>query len=199
MGTCWSSQKKGVNYKPNFVSVRGRTMIISLGRRLPGISCNLPGGFGRAALKRLPIWSCTRWGLPCPPCRHGGGELLPRHFNLACERLRAPSAVSFLRHFPPVSRSSRYEPPRPSVFGLSSPAHAGAIMHSPPISYTGSPMALGCGQPFFRSMPWLASWSARAFCARGTWAIDQVSNRASCSRTWRKSGWSASFLTLYCP
>jgi len=98
---------------------------------LPGISCNLPGGFRRAALKRLPIWSCTRWGLPCPPCRHGGGELLPRHFNLTCERSRAPSAVSFLWHFPPVARGSRYEPPRPMVFGLSSPADAGAIMHSP--------------------------------------------------------------------
>ena len=39
---------------------------------------------GRAALERLPIWSCTRWGLPCPACRQAGGELLPRHFTLAC-------------------------------------------------------------------------------------------------------------------
>ncbi len=38
----------------------------------------------RAALKRLPIWSCTRWGLPCPLRHRKGGELLPRHFNLTC-------------------------------------------------------------------------------------------------------------------
>ena len=59
-------------------------MIISLGCRSPGTSRNLPGNFRRAALKRFPIWSCTRWGLPCLPCRHGSGELLPRHFNLTC-------------------------------------------------------------------------------------------------------------------
>ena len=31
---------------------------------------------------RFPIWSCSEWGLPCHPCRHGRGELLPRHFTL---------------------------------------------------------------------------------------------------------------------
>jgi len=41
-------------------------MIISLGCRSPGTSCNLPEDFRRAALKRLPIWSCSGWGLPCP-------------------------------------------------------------------------------------------------------------------------------------
>ena len=63
-------------------------MIIYLGYRSPGTSCNLPGSFGRAALKRLPIWSCTRWGLPCLSCHHESGELLPRHFNLTCTRQR---------------------------------------------------------------------------------------------------------------
>ena len=59
-------------------------MIISLGCWSPNTSCNLPGDFGRAALKHLPIWSCSGWGLPCPSCHHEGGELLPRLFTLAC-------------------------------------------------------------------------------------------------------------------
>ncbi len=34
------------------------------------------------SLTRLPIWLCSEWGLPCRPCCHVRGELLPRHFNL---------------------------------------------------------------------------------------------------------------------
>jgi len=30
----------------------------------------------------FPIWPCSRWGLPCRPCYHGRGELLPRRFTL---------------------------------------------------------------------------------------------------------------------
>jgi len=30
----------------------------------------------------FPIWSCTRWGLPCRWCRHQRGALLPHHFTL---------------------------------------------------------------------------------------------------------------------
>src|SRR4051794_5622012 len=29
------------------------------------------------------IWSCCRWGLPCRPCHHERGALLPHHFTLA--------------------------------------------------------------------------------------------------------------------
>ena len=57
-------------------------MIIYLGCRSPGTSCNLPGNFGRAALQRSPIWSCSGWGLPCHSCHHESGELLPHHFTL---------------------------------------------------------------------------------------------------------------------
>jgi hypothetical protein len=32
--------------------------------------------------QRLPIWSCSRWGLPCHSRCRERGELLPRHFNL---------------------------------------------------------------------------------------------------------------------
>ena len=38
------------------------------------------------ARRAAPIWSCSRWGLPCPSCHHEGGELLPRHFNLTAAR-----------------------------------------------------------------------------------------------------------------
>src|SRR5205807_6200971 len=30
----------------------------------------------------LPIWSCSVWGLPCPPHYCGGGALLPHLFTL---------------------------------------------------------------------------------------------------------------------
>ncbi len=32
----------------------------------------------------FPIWPCSGWGLPCRPCYHGRGELLPRRFTLTC-------------------------------------------------------------------------------------------------------------------
>ena len=31
---------------------------------------------------RIPIWSCSEWGLPCHLCCHRRGALLPHHFNL---------------------------------------------------------------------------------------------------------------------
>jgi hypothetical protein len=32
----------------------------------------------------LPIWPCSRWGLPCRDCYQSCGELLPHRFTLAC-------------------------------------------------------------------------------------------------------------------
>jgi hypothetical protein len=71
-------------YKPSSVSpeaIPGRVTIPLAPALLPG-SSDLPGSIERAALKRSPIWSCSRWGLPCHPCRQGCGELLPRLFTL---------------------------------------------------------------------------------------------------------------------
>jgi hypothetical protein len=31
----------------------------------------------------VPVWSCSGWGLPCPPRHRGGGALLPHRFTLA--------------------------------------------------------------------------------------------------------------------
>ena len=65
-----------------------RAAIIPLAPRLPAGSSDLPGGFGRASLERPPIWSCSVWGFPCPPCHHAGGALLPHLFTLATPALR---------------------------------------------------------------------------------------------------------------
>ena len=91
--------KKGVGYKPNSVPLDG-AMIIYLGCRSPGTSCNLPESFGRAALKRFPIWSYSGWGLPCLSCRHESGELLPRRFTLTPENRGGLFSVALSRGRP---------------------------------------------------------------------------------------------------
>ena len=50
---------------------------IPLGAALPLRSSSLPGS-GASHAMRFPIWPCFRWGLPCRPCYHVRGELLPR-------------------------------------------------------------------------------------------------------------------------
>ena len=50
---------------------------IPLGALLPVRSSSLPGS-GASHAVRFPIWPCFRWGLPCRPCYHVRGELLPR-------------------------------------------------------------------------------------------------------------------------
>jgi hypothetical protein len=45
----------------------------------------------------FPIWSCSRWGLPCRWCCHPRGALLPHHFTLtgtACAALRRYLSVA---------------------------------------------------------------------------------------------------------
>jgi hypothetical protein len=49
---------------------------------------------------RLPIRSCTGWGLPCHPRHRGRGALLPHRFTLATRSSRSRSAVCSLWHFP---------------------------------------------------------------------------------------------------
>ena len=64
-----------------------------LGHALLRGSSDLPGGCGapsrhallakpKLAGRSLPIWSCSVWGLPCPPHYCGGGALLPHLFTL---------------------------------------------------------------------------------------------------------------------
>lgn len=37
------------------------------------------------ARREIPIWPCSRWGLPCRRCCQRPGALLPHPFTLACE------------------------------------------------------------------------------------------------------------------
>jgi hypothetical protein len=48
----------------------------------------------------FPIWSCSKWGLPCHRCCHRRGALLPHHFTLTQPLTRNGRAVYFLWHFP---------------------------------------------------------------------------------------------------
>jgi hypothetical protein len=68
---------------------------------LPG-SSELPGSAaGRRcrSRRRSPIRPCTGWGLPCRPCHHERGALLPHRFTLAaacaeavCSLWRCPAS-----------------------------------------------------------------------------------------------------------
>ena len=42
-----------------------------------------PDGDPKDRSRAVPIWSCSRWGLPCHLCCQRRGALLPHHFNLA--------------------------------------------------------------------------------------------------------------------
>ena len=73
---------------------------IPLGALLPVRSSSLPGS-GASHAMRFPIWPCFGWGLPCRPCYHVRGELLPRRFTLAgpgCPGLRRSVLCCTFRH-----------------------------------------------------------------------------------------------------
>ncbi len=100
---------------------------------LPSGSSDQPGD--RPGILYPPIWSCSRWGLPCLLDCSRSGELLPRHFTLTPSTC-APEAVCFLWHRPspglvtgvPHLRGAS----RPMESGLSSPsalARLGAAIH----------------------------------------------------------------------
>src|SRR5512132_1925605 len=82
-------------------------MTIHLGRPLPDASRDRPGrrrgnplaGPSRGCRRAVPIWSCSRWGLPCRRRRRRRGALLPHPFTLAGGPLPRP-AVCFLWHCP---------------------------------------------------------------------------------------------------
>ena len=73
--------------------------------------------------RRLPIRSCTAWGLPCRPGHPGRGALLPHRFTLATRVLadavrRSVLCGTFLR----VTPTGRWPARCPVVLGLSSAA-----------------------------------------------------------------------------
>jgi len=48
----------------------------------PEVETHRAGTCPGRSLSSLPIWSCSVWGLPCPPHYCGGGALLPHLFTL---------------------------------------------------------------------------------------------------------------------
>ncbi len=86
-----------------------------------------------------PIWSCTRWGLPCPRDYSWGGGLLPHLFTLTRPKPGGLFSAALSVGTPRGVVSRVYPGPDPGyaascpmVFGLSSPAWprpAGAILH----------------------------------------------------------------------
>ena len=88
--------------KPGSVPGLLRAMAIPLGRPLPDASRDLPGRLSGNGLRAVPIWSCSRWGLPCRVRCRPRGALLPHRFTLAARRDRSLrcEAVCFLWRYP---------------------------------------------------------------------------------------------------
>jgi len=60
-----------------------RVTAISLGSTSQSTSNDLPGRCSaRVIAIPFPIWSFSEWGLPCRPCHHARGALLPHRFTL---------------------------------------------------------------------------------------------------------------------
>jgi hypothetical protein len=89
----------------------GTTVTSSLKRptRIPYGPYDKPEGYW------IPIWSCSKWGLPCQPCYQCCGALLPHLFTLTSMR-RFIFCGTFRRFTPP----RRYLALYPMEPGLSS-------------------------------------------------------------------------------
>ena len=98
-------------------------MTIHLGRLLPDASRDLPGWRPKnmpAALSgAIPIWSCSRRGLPCRACCQPRGALLPHPFTLTLITEGGLLSVALSLGLPPpgITRHRVFVEP-----GLSSPA-----------------------------------------------------------------------------
>ena len=123
-------------------SVRGRSpwTIIPLGLPLPTISSNQPAQRKEPVpaprpksllVARAPIWSCSRWGLPCRFGYPSRGALLPHPFTLACDAPKGAHRRSALcGTVPGVTPAGCYPAPRSVEPGLSSPTRVAAIARS---------------------------------------------------------------------
>ena len=96
--------------KPGSVPGRNRGMTIPLGRSSPNASRDLPGRRRENAPIAVPIWSCSRWGLPCRFRCRTRGALLPHHFNLAALLRRSSGRVGGI-----ISVALSLELPPPDV------------------------------------------------------------------------------------
>ena len=106
-----------------------RVATISLGRRLPAVSCGLPASLEASSPRRTHAyggsarshtWPCSRWGLPGRSCHHAAGGLLHHLFTLTRPTF-AEWAVCFCGPSPRVTPPGHYPAPRSVELGLSSP------------------------------------------------------------------------------
>jgi len=77
--------------KPGSVFHLSAEATIPLGQPSPVASRDLPGLLrperpAELPRRTAPIWSCSRWGLPCHSCYQERGALLPHHFTLTCKQ-----------------------------------------------------------------------------------------------------------------
>ena len=84
-------------------------------------------GTGRPS---LPIWPCSRWGLPCRGCYHPRGELLPRRLTLPCAPANRAigGLLSVAQSLETITSPSRYLAACPAEPCLSSSACARASL-----------------------------------------------------------------------
>ena len=73
------------------------------------------------ALRVIPIWSCSRWCLPCGPCYQAPGALLPHPFILTGQKAGGLLSVALSLGSPPAAVSRHrvsMEPGLSSSMGL---------------------------------------------------------------------------------
>src|SRR5690606_3042769 len=94
-------------------------------------------GWTACAVRVIPIRSCSRWGLPCRPCRHGRGGLLPHPFTLAVPQDGGLLSVALSLGSPPpdvIRHRVSVEPGLSSPRGLSAPARRGCPANWPALT-----------------------------------------------------------------
>ena len=109
-------------------------MVISLGRRLPATSSDLPGsrdgpgrpvGRPREGPPRAPLFGLAPGGVCLArPVARPAGELLPHRFTLTAPP-EGTRRFAFCCTFPTLAGGGCYPPPCPAESGLSSPACPG--------------------------------------------------------------------------
>jgi hypothetical protein len=94
-------------------------MAIHLGRPLPSASRDRPERLRGTRMpapvsevrRAVPIWSCSRWGLPCRPRCRRRGALLPHRFTLAGGPERPGRRSVLCGTVPGVAPAGRYPAP----------------------------------------------------------------------------------------
>ena len=111
-GAVTPKRKSQTACKPGSVLALQRGTTIHLGRLSPVASRDRPGRHAGNALDAAPIWSCSRWGLPCRRRYRRRGALLPHPFTLTRRRRSSfAGRFAFCGTFPGVAPARRYLAP----------------------------------------------------------------------------------------